>query len=98
MTDPFSLSIFAAWPDVASGDPIPGLATIVAWLISHLTAAVLAVVSYRPPLWARIAAPITIVALTGLWVRHVNRPAKLGRPSRRRLARPVDQRNRDGER
>lgn len=98
MADLFSPYATVAWPDVATSGVIPGLATIVAWLIAHLTAAVLAGISYRPPLWARITAPIVIIALAIWWVRWVGRPAKLGRPSRRQLARPVDQRQSDGER
>lgn len=98
MTDPFSLSIFAAWPDPATGDALPGLAAIVAWLVSHLTAAALAVLGWLPSMWMRIAASVTVIAIALLWLRWLNRPAKLGRPPRRRLLRPVDQRGRDGER
>lgn len=97
MTDPISLSTLAAWPHPVTGDLMPGLAAIVAWLISHVTAAALAVVSYRPPLWARVTIPLGLTALTIWWVRYVNRPAKLGRRPSRRFLRSVDER-RDGER
>lgn len=98
MADLFSPYVLAAWPHPATGDLLPGLATVVAWLVSHVTAAALTVLSWLPALWMRVAAPLALVALAVWWVRHVNRPAKLGRPPRRRLTRPVDQRQSDGER
>ena len=76
MTDPASLTIFAAWPDVATGGLISGLATIVAWLISHTTAAILAILSWLPSLWARILASVAIIVAALLWLRWINRPVK----------------------
>lgn len=98
MDHPFSLLAAAAWPDPATGGLVQFAADVFAWLVSHLTAAALTVLSWLPALWMRVAAPLALVALAVWWVRHMNRPAKLGRPPRRRLTRPVDQRQSDGER
>ena len=52
------------------------LAHVVAAVISDGTAAILAVVSWTPPLWLRVLAPVALVAVAVAWVRWTGRPVK----------------------
>lgn len=52
------------------------LAELLAALISGGTRIVLAVISWYPPLWLRVLAPVALAAVTVWRVRHIDRPVR----------------------